>query len=191
MTLDPVVLTPFLGNVLNPRWIELELNPPSQANTLALAEGTAVIPEGVLDSEDEDQDEKTHIYILTGYPFADGDKVGDSDMLASVQLASISLDGSDAFTFEITDVNAIKVSPEELASLVTVVVRGDGGSISTSGMPTTTTTSAMLMVKVSYMQTGDVSTARLGYCAAARIHRVDPNRRVEGWGGDKMSAKGG
>ena len=67
----------------------------------------------------------THIWIETGYEFADGDTVGSEDFAVSAHLDSVNLE-DDPFTFEILAVRGWAATPSELAAVS--VVDGGGGS---------------------------------------------------------------
>jgi len=191
VTIDPIFLTRGFGAVVDPHWIEVEAHGPGHTNVLVIAGGIGIMAEGLLDTEGSDDSARSHIYIETGYEFGDGDAVGDLDLVGSAQLASVALDGSDDFTFEIVDVAALKMTPEEIASLQSVGISGDNASITGGGPRLSLPTRDALVVKVTYSQSGIVSTFRLGYSAAVRVYRVDPSRVVRGWKGDAMDATQG
>ena len=115
--------------VVNDHWIELPIAGPADRTVLVLAGGVGIIPEGGLDTEGEDENAGTHIWIETGYEFADGDIVDLArDISAVVELASINVDGSDPFSLEIRKVEARPVTPVELASIL-VNVSQEGGQV--------------------------------------------------------------
>jgi hypothetical protein len=186
--LDPLILNPSLGAVIEGHWIELPIAGPADRNVLVLVGGVGIITEGTLDTEDEDETADTHIWIETGYEFADGDSFDPApdahDVSAAVQLASINVDGSDPFTLEISKVQARKISPLELATIVLKVGQESGQVEPGPGTPGPATSNDELVIIVTVHQSGDCSLQRLGYRAAVRLFRVDPNRRVSGPHGD-------
>jgi hypothetical protein len=184
MTLDPLILTPLDGWVTDNHWIELPISGPAARNVLVLASGIARLPDDNqlgIDTEGETAD--THIWIETGYEFADGDTLGSQDFAVSAQLDSVNLE-DDPFTFQIRAVRGWAATPSELASLS--VIDGSGGSpVPRQGPADPLPSTAGLVIVITYHQSGDCTLLRVGYQAAVRLKRVDPNRQVGGVVGDR------